>query len=61
MDIEDLEPRKKPNFEIGCDLSTHSIEELKELIETLGEEIERIGKAVQSKESSRDAADKVFK
>lgn len=61
MDIEDLEPRKKKSFEIGCDLSNHSIDELKELIETLGGEISRIEEAVRSKESSRDAADSVFK
>lgn len=61
MDIEELEPRKKKNFEIGCDLSSHSVEELKELAETLGEEIKRIGEAIGLKESSRDAADSVFK
>ncbi len=61
MDIEDLEPRKKKNFEIGCDLSSHSIEELKELIETLGGEISRIEQNIATKESSRDAADSVFK
>jgi len=61
LDMEELEPRKKKEFEIGCDLSNHSIEELNELIETLGGEIERIGEAVRSKESSRDAADSVFK
>jgi len=61
MDIEDLEPRKKKDFEIGCDLSSHSIEELKELIETLGNEISRIEVEIASKESSRDAADQVFK
>lgn len=61
MDIEELEPRKRKGFEIGCDLSGHSVEELKELAETLGEEIKRIGEAIRSKESSRDAADSVFK
>ena len=61
MDIEELEPRKPKVFEIGCDLSDHSIEELKELIETLGSEISRIEEAIGSKESSRDAADSVFK
>ena len=61
MDIEDLEPRKKTNFEIGCDLSSHSIEELKELIVTLGSEISRIEVVISAKESSRDAADQVFK
>lgn len=61
MDIDDLEPRKKTDFEIGCDLSNHSIEELQELIETLGAEILRIEAEISSKESSRDAADSVFK
>ncbi|GBE43067.1 hypothetical protein BMS3Bbin10_01139 [bacterium BMS3Bbin10] len=61
MDIEELEPRKKKDFEIGCDLSNHSIDELKELAETLGEEIKRIAEAIRSKESSRDTADSVFK
>ena len=61
MDMEELEPRKKKVFEIGSDLSNHSIEELKELAETLGNEISRIQAEVQSKESSRNAADSVFK
>jgi uncharacterized small protein (DUF1192 family) len=42
-------------------LSNHSIEELKELAEKLGEEISRIQAEVHSKESSRDAAASVFK
>ena len=61
MDIEDLEPRKTKDFEIGCDLSSYSIEELKQLVETLGDEISRIETEIASKESSRDAADSVFK
>jgi uncharacterized small protein (DUF1192 family) len=61
MDIEELEPRKSKAFEIGCDLSNHSIEELKELAEKLGDEISRIQTEVRSKESSRDAAASVFK
>ena len=61
MDIEDLEPRKLKAFEIGCDLADHSIDELKELAETLRGEITRIEEAVRAKESSRDAADSVFK
>jgi uncharacterized small protein (DUF1192 family) len=61
MDMEELEPRKKKAFEIGCDLSNHSIEELKELAGTLGDEISRIQAEVKSKESSRDTADLVFK
>lgn len=61
MDIEELEPRKLKAFEIGCDLSNHSIEELKELAEALGSEISRIEAEIAAKESSRDAADSVFK
>jgi uncharacterized small protein (DUF1192 family) len=61
MDMEELEPRKKPTFEIGCDLSDHSVEELKELAEALGEEISRIKVEIASKVTSRDAADSVFK
>ena len=61
MDIEELETPKKKDFEIGCDLSNHSIEELKELVETLGNEIARIEDEIRAKESSRDAADSVFK
>ena len=61
MDIEELEPRKAKPFEIGCDLSSHSIEELKELAETLGNEISRIQMEIKSKESSRNAAELVFK
>lgn len=61
MEPEDLEPRKKKDFEIGCDLSNHSIEELEELAATLAEEIARIEAEVKAKESSRSAADSVFK
>ena len=61
MDIEELEPKKKKDFEIGCDLSNHSIDELTELVETLGNEIARLKDEIRAKESSRDAADSVFK
>ena len=61
MDMEELEPRKSKDFEIGIDLSNHSIEELKELAETLAGEISRIEEAIKAKESSRNAADSVFK
>ncbi len=61
MDIEELEPRKSKDFVIGCDLSSHSIDELNELVETLGNEIVRLKEEICAKESSRDAADSVFK
>lgn len=61
MDIEELEPRKRKTFEIGEDLSARSVEELKELAQSLREEIDRIEKALESKQSSRQAADAFFK
>lgn len=61
MDTEDLEPRKKPQFQIGGDLSDLSIEELNDLASALAEEIKRIESAVHAKEASRDAASSVFK
>jgi len=61
LDIEELEPRKKKDFEIGCDLSNHSIDELKELVAVLGNEISRLKDEIRAKESSRDSADSVFK
>ena len=61
MDIEELEPRKKKGFEIGCDLSNHSIAELSELVATLSDEISRLKDEIRAKESSRDSADSVFK
>lgn len=61
MDIGELEPRRKKVFEIGEDLSERSVEELKEIAESLRQEIERIEKTLESKESSRQAADSFFK
>lgn len=61
MDIEELEPRKRKPYEIGEDLSERSVEELKELAESLRQEIARIEKVLESKQSSRLAADSVFK
>lgn len=61
MDLEELEPRKSKDHQIGGDLSNLSIEELKELIATLTSEIARIEEAVRAKESSMSAADSVFK
>lgn len=61
MDIDDLEPRKTDDFQIGGDLSKLSVDELKTLASTLADEIKRIEDELKSKESSRDAADAVFK
>ena len=61
MDMDELEPRKPTEFELGGDLSKISIEELKELTERLRAEIDRIEQEIKTKESSRDAAASVFK
>ncbi len=58
---EPAEPRKKVVHEIGQDLSQLSVFELKERIVALTEEIARIEKAVEAKESSKSAADSFFK
>ena len=61
MDLEELEPRKSKDHQIGGDLSTLSIEELRDLVATLTAEISRIEEAIRAKESSKSAADSVFK
>lgn len=61
MDLEELEPRKRKDFEIGGDLSGFSVEELKELVAVLQNEIARIEAELAEKQSSRDAADSIFK
>lgn len=61
MDADDLEPRKKQEFQIGGDLSELSVDELKELAAALAAEIARIEQEVQAKEASRNAAASVFK
>ncbi len=61
MDLEDFEPKKKPDYEIGMDLSRLSVDELKALIETLRSEISRMEQMVAGKKSLRDSADSFFK
>jgi uncharacterized small protein (DUF1192 family) len=61
MDLEELEPRKRKDFEIGDDLSGFSLEELQELVAMLKNEIARIEAELEAKQSSREAADSIFK
>ncbi|MDP2620828.1 MAG: DUF1192 domain-containing protein [Hyphomicrobiales bacterium] len=61
MDPEDLEPRPKPVHEIGENLSMLSVEELQARIELLKLEIARLETDMAAKQSSRAAADAVFK
>ncbi len=62
MSIFDEEPRKKPtSHEVGSDLSMLSVDELEQRINLLKAEIERLEKEKESKQSSRDAADSIFR
>lgn len=61
MEIEENEPRKRPTFEIGMDLSNYSVEELTLLVTTLQEEIVRISEIKEQKKSSLDTANSLFK
>jgi uncharacterized small protein (DUF1192 family) len=61
MSIEDLEPKKQKGHEVGADLSKLSVGELAELIETLKAEIARVDQTLAAKQSSKNAAESVFK
>ena len=61
MDLDDLEPRKTPEHQLGMDLSKLSENELKTLVVRLKEEIERVEVAISDKQSSRLDADAIFK
>jgi uncharacterized small protein (DUF1192 family) len=62
MDLDDLAPPpKKKSYELGQDLSKLSVDELKALIEALKAEIARVEQALNAKQSSKSAAESVFK
>jgi uncharacterized small protein (DUF1192 family) len=62
MDLDDIAPPpKKKSYEIGQDLSKLSIEELRELIESLKAEIARVEAAAKAKQASLSAAAAAFK
>jgi uncharacterized small protein (DUF1192 family) len=58
---EEERPKKKLVHEIGQDLTLLSVEELRERIALLKEEIARLEANVASKHASRSAADTFFK
>ena len=58
---EDDRPKKKIVHEIGQDLALLSINELKERIVLMKEEIARLEAAIASKQTSRGVADQFFK
>ena len=59
--FDDDRPIKKTSHEIGADLSTLSVDELKARIALLNEEIARIEAVVASKSSSRSTAESLFR
>jgi uncharacterized small protein (DUF1192 family) len=58
---EDDRPKKRLVHEIGQDLALLSVEELRERITLLRDEIARLEAAVGNKRASRNAADQFFR
>jgi uncharacterized small protein (DUF1192 family) len=58
---EEERPKKKLVHEIGQDLALLSVEELRDRIALLREEIARLEAAMASKQASRSTADGFFK
>ena len=58
---EEERPKKKLAHEIGQDLALLSVEELRDRIALLKDEIVRLEAAMASKQSSRTTADQFFK
>ena len=58
---EEERPKKKLAHEIGQELALLSVEELRDRISLLKEEIARLEAAMASKQASRSAADQYFK
>jgi uncharacterized small protein (DUF1192 family) len=62
MDTDDIAPPpKKKTYELGQDLSKLSVGELKALIDDLKTEIARVESTLAAKQSSKSAAESVFK
>jgi uncharacterized small protein (DUF1192 family) len=62
MDTDDIAPpSKKKTYELGQDLSKHSVTELKALLDQLKAEIARVEQTLTAKQSSKSAAESVFK
>jgi len=54
-------PAKRPAYAIGQDISTFSVGDLGETIAVLKAEIERLERARESKDSTRNAAEALFR
>jgi uncharacterized small protein (DUF1192 family) len=61
MRDDDDKPKRKIVHEIGQDLSLLSAFELKERIELLKEEIQRLETSILAKDKAKSAADQFFK
>lgn len=61
MTFDPDRPIKKPEHEVGCDLSLLSVDELQKRITLLEEEIIRLKTACDSKEAGKKAAESLFK
>ena len=62
MDLDEVQPVKKAKgYELGQDLSKLSVGELNLLIDDLKAEIARVEQTLQSKQSSKSAAEAAFK
>ena len=63
MDTDDIAPppKKARSFELGQDLSKLSVAELRALVEDLKAEVARVEQTLGAKQSSKSAADSVFK
>ena len=60
-DDDDDRPKKKIVHEIGQDLALLSVNELRDRIALLKDEIARLEASIASKQSSRNVADTFFK
>jgi uncharacterized small protein (DUF1192 family) len=63
MDTDDIAPppKKAKTYKLGQDLSKHSVGDLQALIEALKDEIARVERTLNAKQSSKSAAESVFK
>jgi uncharacterized small protein (DUF1192 family) len=63
MDTDDIAPppKKAKTYELGQDLSKHSVGDLQALIDVLKDEIARVERTLNAKQSSKSAAESVFK
>jgi uncharacterized small protein (DUF1192 family) len=63
MDTDDIAPppKKARSYELGQDLSKLSVAELRALIDDLKTEAARVEQTLATKQSSKSAAESVFK